>query len=83
VSAPRGSVTLTAGRDIQLGTIGSDFNNDVISNNTLTMIAGRDILIDGFAAPDDTTHGTETEFYIYYDDNSHVIVSDLSAPYQP
>jgi hypothetical protein len=37
----------------------------------------------GFAAPDDTTHGTETEFYVYYDDNSHVIVSDLSAPYQP
>jgi Ca2+-binding RTX toxin-like protein len=49
VSAPRGSVTLTAGRDVQLGTIGSDFNNDVISNNTLTFIAGRDILIDGFA----------------------------------
>jgi hypothetical protein len=41
--------TLTAGRDIQLGTIGADFNNDVVTNNTLTFNAGRDILIDGFA----------------------------------
>ncbi|EWM11472.1 hypothetical protein [Kutzneria sp. 744] len=36
----------------------------------------------GFAAPDDAVHGTETEFYIYYDDNQHVIISDLTAPYQ-
>lgn len=49
VTVPRGSVTLTAGRDIQLGTIGADFNNDVISSNALTFNAGRDILIDGFA----------------------------------
>src|SRR4029453_4454098 len=41
--------TMTAGRDIQLGTIGSDFNNDVVTSNSLTMTAGRDILIDGFA----------------------------------
>jgi Ca2+-binding RTX toxin-like protein len=49
VTVPRGSLTMTAGRDIQLGTTGSDFNNDVITNNTLTFIAGRDILIDGFS----------------------------------
>ena len=49
VSVPRGSATLTAGRDIQLGTIGLDFNNDIITNNALTLTAGRDILIDGFA----------------------------------
>lgn len=49
VSAPSGSITLTAGRDIQLGTIGADFNNDVIGSNAVTFSAGRDILIDGFA----------------------------------
>ena len=49
VTVPRGTLTLTAGRDIQLGTIGADFNNDVVTNNTLTFNAGRDILIDGFA----------------------------------
>ena len=36
----------------------------------------------GFAAPDDTVHGTETEFYLYYDDNKHVVISDLTVPYQ-
>ncbi|MEV6608670.1 hypothetical protein [Kutzneria sp. NPDC051319] len=35
-----------------------------------------------FAAPDDSVHGTETEFYVYYDDNRHLIVSDLTVPYQ-
>ena len=49
VTVPRGTLALTAGRDIQLGTIGADFNNDVVTNNTLTFNAGRDILIDGFA----------------------------------
>jgi hypothetical protein len=37
----------------------------------------------GFAAPDDTVHGTETEFYVYYDSNLHVVIADLTAPYQP
>ena len=36
-----------------------------------------------FAAPDDTVHGTETEFYVYYDANYHLRISDLTAPYQP
>src|SRR4029450_9629380 len=37
VTVPRGTVTLTAGRDIQLGTIGADFNNDVVTNHALTL----------------------------------------------
>lgn len=36
-----------------------------------------------FAAPDDTVHGTETEFFVYYDTDNHVVVADLTAPYQP
>ena len=41
------------------------------------------VWVSAFAAPDDTVHGTETEFYIYLDGNRHVVVSDLTAPYQP
>jgi hypothetical protein len=37
----------------------------------------------GFAAPDDTTHGTGTEFYVYYDSDKHLVISDLTVPYQP
>ncbi|MEV6608672.1 hypothetical protein [Kutzneria sp. NPDC051319] len=36
----------------------------------------------GFAAPDDAAHGTETEFYVYYTSDRHVIISDLTGPYQ-
>ncbi|EWM11470.1 hypothetical protein KUTG_01774 [Kutzneria sp. 744] len=35
-----------------------------------------------FTAPDDTVHGTETEFFVYYTSDRHVIVADLTAPYQ-
>ena len=35
----------------------------------------------GFTAADDAVHGTETEFYVYYDANAHVIIADLTAPY--
>ena len=36
-----------------------------------------------FAAADDFANGTETEFYVYYDSNLHVVIADLTAPYQP
>ncbi|GAA3436450.1 hypothetical protein [Kutzneria kofuensis] len=38
--------------------------------------------IGAFAAPDDTMHGTETEFYVYYNTDKHVVVADLTAAYQ-
>ncbi|KAB2953596.1 MAG: hypothetical protein F9K19_15860, partial [Rhizobiaceae bacterium] len=49
ITASRGSINVTAGRDVQFGTIGLDFNNDVIANGAITIAAGRDVLIDGFA----------------------------------
>ncbi|MBW8323045.1 MAG: calcium-binding protein [Rhizobium sp.] len=49
ISAPGGSITLTAGRDISWGTAGADFDNDVRANGSITFDAGRDVLISGFA----------------------------------
>ena len=36
--------------------------------------------VGAFAAPDDATH--ETEFFIHYDTARHVVIADLTAPYQ-
>jgi hypothetical protein len=49
VRAHRGNVTLTAGRDIVLGTGGTDFNNDVLAGGSMTLNAGRDVILDGLA----------------------------------
>src|SRR6185436_11948075 len=60
IAAPRGNITLIAGRDVAFGTIGVDFDNDVRANGSVTINAGRDFLIDGFAdlASDDFFQNT-------------------------
>jgi hypothetical protein len=40
---------VTAGRDIGFGLIGTNFDNDVRANGTITFNTGRDFLLDGFA----------------------------------
>ncbi|MEA2480452.1 MAG: hypothetical protein QOJ07_2374, partial [Thermoleophilaceae bacterium] len=50
VTAGRGTITLSAGRDIKLGTGGASFNNDVRAGRGVSMTAGRDVVIDGSAA---------------------------------
>ena len=59
ISAPRGKITLEAGRDIGFGLIGANFDNDVRANDALRIVAGRDFLLDGFAdmASDDFGQG--------------------------
>jgi len=49
IAAAGGNVTLTAGRDVSLGTQGLNFDNDVRARNNLTINVGRDLNIDGFA----------------------------------
>ena len=49
IAAPGGSIFLTAGRDIAFGTLGLNFDNDVRARGGITVNAGRDVLIDGFA----------------------------------
>ncbi|HUG62309.1 MAG TPA: hypothetical protein VMP03_10715, partial [Methylomirabilota bacterium] len=49
ILAPRGSIFLTAGRDVSFGLGGADFNNDVRANNDIIVNAGRDLLLSGFA----------------------------------
>src|SRR5688572_14759916 len=47
ILAPRGSIALTAGLDVQFGTIGTNFGNDVLASGSVTVNEGRDVLIDG------------------------------------
>ncbi|MBI1918387.1 MAG: hypothetical protein HYS12_27160, partial [Planctomycetes bacterium] len=60
ISAPRGSIFVTAGHDILFGAVGIDHDNDVRASNDVTFSAGRNITIDGFAdvASDDFGQGT-------------------------
>lgn len=55
-----GNITLSAGRDILFGTVGADFDNDVRAGGSITVTAGRDFHIDGFAdmASDDQGTGS-------------------------
>ena len=49
ISAPSGSVFVTAGRDILLGVGGANQDNDVRADGIISLVAGRDIWIDGEA----------------------------------
>ncbi|MFL5331063.1 MAG: hypothetical protein ACJ8C4_19405 [Gemmataceae bacterium] len=59
ITAPRGSITVIAGRDILFGTTGN-FDNDVRASKDVTFNAGRDITIDGLSdiAADDFGQAT-------------------------
>ena len=49
IIAPRGDIVLTAGRDVSFGLAGTEFGNDVRANGSITVNAGRDFLLSGFA----------------------------------
>lgn len=49
IAAPGGSIVLTAGRDVSLGTQGLNFDNDVRARGNLTINTGRDLNVDGFS----------------------------------
>ena len=49
VTTPGGSITLQAGHDIVLGSGGTDFDNDVLANNNIVLLATHDVLIEGDA----------------------------------
>lgn len=44
-----GNITLSAGRDVLFGTVGTDFDNDVRAGGGIAITAGRDFHIDGFS----------------------------------
>ena len=60
VTAPAGSITLIASRDILLGTAGAGFLNDVRANGSVTLSAGRDVTVDGFADVASDDFGNDT-----------------------
>ena len=49
ITASAGSITVAAGRDILLGTVGTNTDNDVRANGSVTLSAGRDLVVDGAA----------------------------------
>ena len=49
ITASAGSITVAAGRDILLGTVGTNSDNDVRANGSVTLSAGRDLVVDGAA----------------------------------
>jgi hypothetical protein len=49
VEAPLGSISLTAGRDFEAGTAGLAYDNDIEANKSITIIAGRDVVLGGDA----------------------------------
>jgi hypothetical protein len=60
VNASRGNITLTAGRDVLLGTGGSFFDNDLRASGSISLTAGRDVTITNFAdiSSDDFSQNT-------------------------
>jgi hypothetical protein len=60
IDAAGGSVTLAAGRDVSLGTAGPNFDNDVRARDNLTIDAGRDVTVDGFADLASDGHGASS-----------------------
>src|SRR5262249_53991185 len=47
IMAPAGNITVSAGRDILLGTGGATFDNDVHAHGSVNFSAGRDITVEG------------------------------------
>ncbi len=47
VSAAGGGITLNAGRDIALGTTGTNYDNDLLATTFVNLRAGHDVVIDG------------------------------------
>lgn len=74
IAAPGGNIVLEADRDIGFGIVGSNFDNDVRAKGSITINAGRDFLIDGFAdlASDDFSAGTGGNVSITAGRNIHV-----------
>ncbi|HEY5710649.1 MAG TPA: calcium-binding protein, partial [Allosphingosinicella sp.] len=47
IGAEGGGISLTAGRDIYLGTGGMNYNNDLLATRSIAIQAGRDFVLDG------------------------------------
>ena len=60
ISVPRGSLTVIADRDILFGAVGTDHDNDVRANASITFVAGRNITIDGFSDVSSDDFGQNT-----------------------
>lgn len=66
IRAALGTISVTAGRDILLGTGGTNFDNDVNADGSVTLAAGHDVILDGDAdiASNDFGHATGADLNV-------------------
>lgn len=79
ISAPGGSITLNAGRDILFGTVGVDQSNDVTANNDINFTAGGNITIDGFADVLVDDFGNATGGSVTFNAGGNITVTDANG----
>jgi hypothetical protein len=79
ISAPQGSISVTAGRDISLGTAGSNFDNDVRSSGDLMLNGTRNVVVDGFADVVSDDFGQNTGSAATIDAGDTVLVDDAQG----
>jgi hypothetical protein len=60
ITAQAGNITVTAARDILFGTAVANQNSDVLANGSVTLSAGRSIILDGFADVISDNFGNDT-----------------------
>jgi hypothetical protein len=66
IRAASGNVSVTAGRDILLGTGGTNFDNDINASGSVGLFSGRNVTLDGDAdvASDDFGHNTGADLTV-------------------
>ena len=79
ITASRGSIVLTSGRDVSFGTGGADFDNDVRANGSITVNAGRDFIIDGFADLSSDNFGENTGGNVVINAGRHIQILDVTG----
>src|SRR5262245_18306042 len=60
ITAQAGNITVTAARDILFGKAVANQNSDVLANGSVTLSAGRSIILDGFADVISDNFGNDT-----------------------
>lgn len=76
LAARGGNIVLNSARDILFGTGGTDFDNDVRAAGSITITAGRDFVIDGFADMASNDFGTGSNGGVSITTGRNISVSD-------
>lgn len=78
VAASRGSISITAGQDINFGN-GASFDNDVRANGDVTFNAGRDIIVQGFSDIASDDFGQNTGGSVSFTAGGDILLSNANG----